>query len=305
MTDEFSKAYWRDSFREPMRVSESLLAVSERPISWLFESWENRIDLSDPSTLIECVIPSGDYRVPSFDAILKRSAEKMIPTAHDVVSETFSDLNEGLLHQVEPYDGSIREMSEDEAIFIAVYVPYSLGWMDSGAGLQFKGFGFPNFLHYSWASEFGPLLLSSNTEMFKPDGWFGETLDESPTIGEVLHVTSRFPQAFRAIEDKRAYRVCIWEALKSARGELRAIAGDSWMSYVILTSLIPVNSDWFRTDELVKYARWFIETGLSVEDIQKYVDFDRSIDGVGISNIQEVISSGIAADVLPSLSVPA
>lgn len=315
-TEEILEAYGRKMFDEPLPVSQSLLAVADKPLSWFLNSWQNHVDLNDRRALLECVFPPGLYSRLDVSEMRERLRElrSQAKNADDYLKTgTYAATVVSLsgrwyvpADRVQKPNKHFRTMSVDELFFLSI-----CGFGD----LTFfaKLYGFEHFglrgrlkmmLQYLEVDEFGPMMLTESIKsLIRNDG--SEELDSSkePTVGELLYVCSRFPEAFRPerliFNDADARSIdAERSALLDGASTLRPLAGEAWMAYVVLAYQPSRTEVELDADGLIELARRYIGLGLSPVELAPYVvsggnDFDA---------IAGAIDGGVHPDMLASVS---
>lgn len=208
--------FMRGDFGEPLPVSEALLKVSHKPLSWLFRQYDYRTSAIHDKR----AIPTSYKGQPMMDF----RAEANLPAGIDSSWRAINAF--GLVSTAQALD-----------------VPRQRGIGESGL-----------------------------------------------TIGEAVHLVSRFPRALRGsmtedpgtnlffppTEIKRYYLMKMPYVngdtiTAEARNELQSIGDDAWLSYVVMTNRLPSIHTMMNAQGIIDLARRYAETGLDVVELSRYI----------------------------------
>lgn len=300
MTEAFSQQYYRAGFGPALPVSNSLRAAADRPFSTLLTDWKNHVSLDDPRSLSECTFHQQSHAIPTAAELHSHLANiDGELNAAFYASSTYRDIQDIWLFWNEDEDSPnipSHRLDVNELIALALYFDHALG-KDLGydAALILPYFILPEFTNLPWVDELSPLILSMKTDPLTADyiDYSKHPATTSMTIGEVLHTVSRFPDVF-AVEPEAPFH----EVLALGEDELRAVAGEAWVSYAMLTCwAFSGRQDPF--EDIVDVALDFAASKIPVEALQPYV----TRLGPRPELIIQAIDNGVGADMLPMIPV--
>lgn len=293
MTKAFMQECYRSEFGSALPVSDSLLALSDQPIKVMTVNRESgTLDPENPRTMLDDIVFSGTYALPT-PAEVENELKLLKPETRIRFEQSaiWLQFNGSWLTKTNgrsvPEGETSGRLSAKMVIGLAM-IPYSC----SSASLKYQGhFDFrslsglasqmhPKITPMMFAAKIGSVFFHSPTN---------EHILESVTVREVLHTVSRFPKALRGTGMDEY-------TLERAVGVLRPLAGDAWLSYLML-AVKSFESQGWRSQNAVETAVEFARIGIPVEVLQLYVDTL----GVDPTLIRQALRSGITADVIAAM----